>query len=102
MLPGGAVEAQEQLARWHLGQEQRKKDLSGQLRIVDAAWNAAFLGVEITLTWHLGRQVTVSDALGTDHRQDEIDHAPQGVDPQERRARFEMLSQFGSVGNGGF
>jgi len=98
----GAVEAEQEFARWHLGQEQGEKHLSGELRIVDAAFHAAPLGVEIAVSWHLWSQVTVSDAFGADHRQDEIHHASQGVDPQDGHARFEMLGEFGSVGNGGF
>lgn len=40
--------------------------LKGGLRIMDVAFQAAFLRVEITVSRHLWRQVAVRDALGAD------------------------------------
>lgn len=96
------VEAEQKFSRCNLDQQQREEHLSGKLQIVNAPFHAAFLGVEIAVSRHLWCQMAVDDALGADHGQNEVDHALESVDPQERHTRFEMRGQFGSLGIGGF
>ncbi|GGR39436.1 hypothetical protein GCM10008957_55370 [Deinococcus ruber] len=83
-------------------EHQGKEDLRGELLIVNGAFHTPFLGLGRARSWHVRPEISMVDALCGDQGQDEINHALQGVDPQERHVGFEVIGEFGTLRAGGF
>lgn len=81
-----------------MNQQQGQEDLSRELRIVDGAFHAPFLGLGRADSGQIRTQVSVIDALGHDHGQDNVDGTLMRVDAERGDAGSEMSSEFGSCG----
>jgi len=99
VFPRRPVQAHQHLPRWKVDEQQRQENLRGQLFIVDRASHAPFLGFSRAAARHLWGQIAMVDALGCDHRQDQVDDTLERVDSQKGGASFEVFGQFGTLGH---
>ncbi|MGY2896157.1 hypothetical protein ACVWZX_004201 [Deinococcus sp. UYEF24] len=88
VLPGRPVQTHQDFPGWEVDQDQGQEDLRGELLVVDGAFYAPFLGFGRTGSRDVGTEISVVDTLCSDHREDEIDDALEGVNTEEGDAGF--------------
>ena len=77
-----------------MDQQQGQEDLSRELLIVDGAFHAPFLGFRRTGAGQMRSQVSVVDALGHDHGQNDVNDTLMRVNTQRGDTGFEMGGEF--------